>query len=92
MGLNPRFWFIIHRYSVFHTFIWSGWVGGLSQMKLTSFEKTVTFCDDPLVKTIVKSAKYLVDNMPSLWNTILHLFKELLEVMLGYSLALCSYS
>jgi hypothetical protein len=40
-------------------------VGGLSQMKLTSFEKTVTFCDDPLVKTIVKSAKYLVDNMPS---------------------------
>jgi hypothetical protein len=32
-------WFIIHRYSVFHTFIWRGWVGGLSQMKLTSFEK-----------------------------------------------------
>jgi hypothetical protein len=50
---NPIFlggvWFIIHRYSVFHTFIWRGWVGGLSQIKLTSFEKTVTFCDDPLV-------------------------------------------
>ena len=28
---------------VFHTFIWRGWVGGLSQMKLTSLEKTVTF-------------------------------------------------
>ena len=43
MVLNPLFlggvWFIIHRYSVFHTFIWRGWVGGLSQMKLTSFEK-----------------------------------------------------
>ena len=43
MVLNPIFlggvWFIIHRYSVFHTFIWRGWVGGLSQMKLTSFEK-----------------------------------------------------
>jgi hypothetical protein len=32
-------WFMIHRYSVFHTFIWRGWVGGLNQMKLTSFEK-----------------------------------------------------
>ena len=43
MVLNPIFlggvWFIIHWYSVFHTFIWRGWVGGLSQMKLTSFEK-----------------------------------------------------
>jgi hypothetical protein len=43
MVLNPIFlgavWFIIHRYSVFHTFIWRGSVGGLSQMKLTSFEK-----------------------------------------------------
>jgi hypothetical protein len=43
MVLNPIFlggvWFIIHQYSVFHTFIWRGWVGGLSQMKLTSFEK-----------------------------------------------------
>ena len=43
MVLNPIFlgavWFIIHRYCVFHTFIWRGWVGGLSQMKLTSFEK-----------------------------------------------------
>jgi len=43
MVLNPILlggvWFIIHRYSVFHTFIWRGWVGGLSQMKLTSFEK-----------------------------------------------------
>ena len=43
MALNPILlgaaWFIIHRYSVFHTFIWRGWVGGLSQMKLTSFEK-----------------------------------------------------
>jgi hypothetical protein len=43
MVLNPILlggvWFIIHRYSVFHTFIWMGWVGGLSQMKLTSFEK-----------------------------------------------------
>ena len=43
MVLNPIFvggvWFIIHRYSVFHTFIWRGQVGGLSQMKLTSFEK-----------------------------------------------------
>ena len=25
--------------SVFHTFIWRGWVGGLSQMKLSPFEK-----------------------------------------------------
>jgi hypothetical protein len=43
MVLNPILlggvWFIIHQYSVFHTFIWRGWVGGLSQMKLTSFEK-----------------------------------------------------
>jgi hypothetical protein len=43
MVLNPILlggvWFIIHRYSVFHTFIWRRWVGGLSQMKLTSFEK-----------------------------------------------------
>jgi hypothetical protein len=43
MVLNPIFlggvWFIIHQYSVFHTFIWRGWVGGLCQMKLTSFEK-----------------------------------------------------
>ena len=43
MVLIPIFlggvWFRIHRYSVFHTFIWKGWVGGLSQMKLTSFEK-----------------------------------------------------
>ena len=43
MVLNPILlggvWFIIHRYSVFHTFIWRGWVGVLSQMKLTSFEK-----------------------------------------------------
>jgi hypothetical protein len=35
MVLNPILlggvWFIIHRYSVFHTFIWRGWVGGLSQ-------------------------------------------------------------
>jgi hypothetical protein len=42
MVLNPILlggvWFIIHRYSVFHTFIWSGWMGCLSQMKLTSFE------------------------------------------------------
>jgi hypothetical protein len=42
MVLNPIFlggvWFIIHQYSVFHTFIRRGWVGGLSQMKLTSFE------------------------------------------------------
>ena len=47
MVLNPIFlgavWFIIHRYSVFHTFIWRGWVGGLSQMKLTSFEKNSHF-------------------------------------------------
>jgi hypothetical protein len=53
MVLNPILlggvWFIIHRYSVFHSFIWRGWVGGLSQMKLTSLgKKTVTFCDDPL--------------------------------------------
>ena len=43
MVLNPILlggvWFMIHRYSVFHTFIWRGWVGGLNQMKLTSFEK-----------------------------------------------------
>ena len=43
MVLNPILlggvWFIIHRYSVFHTLIWRGRVGGLSQMKLTSFEK-----------------------------------------------------
>jgi hypothetical protein len=31
-------------------FIWRVWVCGLSQMKLTTFEKTVTFWDDPLVK------------------------------------------
>jgi hypothetical protein len=46
MVLNPivlgGVWFIIHRYSVFHTFIWRGWVGGLSQMKLTSFEKILS--------------------------------------------------
>ena len=62
MVLNPILlggvWFIIHRYSVFHTFIWKrgggggrpggGGGDGLNQMKLTSFEKkTVTFCDDP---------------------------------------------
>ena len=51
MVLNPIFvgevWFMIHRYSVFHTFIWRGWMGGLSQMKLASFEKK-TFWDDPL--------------------------------------------
>ena len=44
MVLNPILlggvWFIIHRYSVFHTFIWRG---GLSQMKLTSFEKNSHF-------------------------------------------------
>ena len=28
--------------SVFHTFNWRGWVGGLSQMKLTSFEKKLS--------------------------------------------------
>ena len=43
MVLNPILlggvWFIRHWYSIFHTFIWRGWVGGLSQMKLTSFEK-----------------------------------------------------
>jgi hypothetical protein len=47
MILKPKLlggvWFIIHRYSVFHTFIWRGWVGGLSQMKLTSFDKKLTF-------------------------------------------------
>ena len=46
MVLSPVFlggvWFIIHRYSVFHTFIWRGQVGGLSQMKLTSFEKKLS--------------------------------------------------
>jgi hypothetical protein len=46
MVLNPillgAVWFIIHRYSVFPTFIWRGWVGGLSQMKLTSFEKKLS--------------------------------------------------
>ena len=54
MVLNPiflgGFWFIMHQYSVFHTFIWRGWVGGLNQMKLTSFEKTVTFWNDPLLR------------------------------------------
>ena len=43
MVLNPILlggvWFIIHLYSVFHTFIWRG---GLSQMKLTSFEKKLS--------------------------------------------------
>ena len=47
MVLNPILlggvWFIIHRYSVFHTFILRGWVGGLSQMKLTSFGKNSHF-------------------------------------------------
>ena len=46
MVLNPILlggvWFILHRYSVFHTFIKRGWVGGLSQMKLTSFEKNLS--------------------------------------------------
>jgi hypothetical protein len=46
-------WFIIHRYSVFHTFIWTGWVGGLSQMKLTSFEKNSHFEIIPYVNMIV---------------------------------------
>ena len=32
-------WSLVYRYSVFYTFIRRGWVGGLSQMKLTSFEK-----------------------------------------------------
>ena len=45
--LLGRVWFIIHRYSVFHTFIWRGWVGGLSQMKLTSFEKNSHFATIP---------------------------------------------
>jgi hypothetical protein len=44
--LNPIFlggvWFIIHRYCFSH-FHFEGWVGGLSQMKLTSFEKKSHF-------------------------------------------------
>ena len=54
MVLNPILlggvWFIIHRYSVFHTFIWRGWVGGLSQMKLTSFEKNCHILRRSLIK------------------------------------------
>jgi uncharacterized membrane protein len=61
MVLNPIFlggvWFIIHRYSVFHTFIWRGWVGGLSQMKLTSFEKNSHFETIPNGGTVVLNAK-----------------------------------
>jgi hypothetical protein len=51
-------WSLVYNTSVFfvfHTFIWRGWVGGLSQMKLTSFEKTVTFWDDPLSKNARKT-------------------------------------
>ena len=58
MVLNPIFldgvWFIIHRYSVFYTFIWRGWVGGLSQMKLTSFEKNSHF-EMEMVRLLVKN-------------------------------------
>ena len=58
MVLNPiflgRVWFIIHRYSVFHTFIWRGWVGGLSQMKLTSFEKNYHILRRSLISSQVQ--------------------------------------
>jgi hypothetical protein len=47
-------WFIIHRYSVFHTFIWRG---GLSQMKLTSFEKNCHILRRSLRKTRKKRQK-----------------------------------
>jgi hypothetical protein len=52
MVLNPILlggvWFIIHRYSVVHTFIWKGWVGGLVMIKglsmnLYPFKITDTF-------------------------------------------------
>jgi hypothetical protein len=49
--------------------VWAKW-------NYLHLKKTVTFCDDPLVKTIVKSAKYPVDNMPSLWNTITLFHKD----------------
>ena len=49
--------------------VWAKW-------NYLHLKKTVTFCDDPLVKTIVKSAKYPVDNMPSLWKTITLFHKD----------------
>ena len=60
MVLNPILlggvWFIIHQYSVFHTFIWRGWVGGLSQMKLTSFEKNCHILRRSLTEILLKVA------------------------------------
>ena len=49
--------------------VWAKW-------NYLHLKKTVTFCDDPLVKTIVKSAKYPVDNMPSFWKTITLFHKD----------------
>jgi hypothetical protein len=63
MVLNPILlggvWFIIHRYSVFHTFIWRGWVGGLSQMKLTSFEKNCHILRRSLNNQIIATSRQL---------------------------------
>jgi hypothetical protein len=56
MVLNPIFlgavWFIIHRYSVFHTFIWRGWVGGLSQMGCKVY--LINFIDKIIFNTTSK--------------------------------------
>ena len=70
MVLNPILlgaaWFIIHRYSVFHTFIWRGWVGGLSQMKLKvpkfnrKIERKKEVQSVPLIHTCI----YMTDNFP----------------------------
>jgi hypothetical protein len=64
MVLNRIFlggvWFIIHRYFIFHTFIWRGWVGGLSQMKLTSFEKKLSHFETIPKSKIFKESSHLI--------------------------------
>jgi hypothetical protein len=44
-------WFIIHRYCFSH-FHFEGWVGGLSQMKLTSFEKNSHFDTEGQIRQV----------------------------------------
>ena len=72
MVLSPTIlggvWFIIYRYSVFHTFIWRGWVGGLSQMKLTSFEKNCHILRRSLTK-IDPSSHKAVQSPIHIFNT-----------------------
>jgi hypothetical protein len=84
MVLNPIFlggvWFIIRRYSVFHTFIWRGWVGGLSQMKLTSFEKNCHILRRSLT---MLSAAYVVQTLMTMTadRDICHFYCQYFEVI-----------